>query len=429
MFLNDYQKDMLKGNMGQLKQTALKNIIRYAEILGAEELCKITKATVYCGKHNYLNAAGEGDFDQIFSRVQLASDEIIHFDETCDTCQVQSCVTPSDDKEFLALNQSEEFFQENQHYVDKAREAGVIIVNSCAPYLNGWLPVMGEHFVTTESGVTIIGNSLWGAMCNSDGIEAAFWSAICGFTPKWGMHVKEKRAGTHLFHIDADLDSILDWDLLGKAVGKRLTSSAIPVITGDFKNVDFNKLRQFLTTLAISSNCELCHIVGYTPEARSIEDAFRGNRVKAEYRISDDDLEYAYNYICDKGAGPVSFVSLGCPHYDIEQIKKTAKYLEGKKVNPGVHFMIWTLYPIKCIAEKNGYLKTIEDAGGHIYTGSCPGTVATCLKGQKGLVFDSFKQTYSTKSSIDVPSYMGDVYNCVDAAVNGHWEESNRWKR
>ncbi len=51
------------------KQAALQNIVRYAEILGAESLCSVTKATVFCGAHHYLGACKSGDFDLVFFRL------------------------------------------------------------------------------------------------------------------------------------------------------------------------------------------------------------------------------------------------------------------------------------------------------------------------------------------------------------------------
>ena len=48
------EKSMPSGEQGRLKQVALENIVRYAEILGAERLCRVTKATVFCGAHSYL---------------------------------------------------------------------------------------------------------------------------------------------------------------------------------------------------------------------------------------------------------------------------------------------------------------------------------------------------------------------------------------
>jgi len=53
--LTEYEEGVLAGKEGRLKQVSLQNIVRYAKILGAAELCEVTKATVFCGAHNYLD--------------------------------------------------------------------------------------------------------------------------------------------------------------------------------------------------------------------------------------------------------------------------------------------------------------------------------------------------------------------------------------
>jgi predicted aconitase len=276
--------------------------------------------------------------------------------------------------------------------------------------------------------VTLMGNSLWGAMGNADGIEAAFWSAICGRTPKWGNHLEANRGGTHLVDVRAEVTSALEWDVLGRALGNTLASGAVPVVTGPFTGVTFEKLRQFCTSLAVSSNCRLSHVVGYTPEARSVEDALRGREPDDVITIDGPTLEATYASVCDPGSGDVDFVSLGCPHYDIDQIKRVARYLDGRKIHPRVHFMIWTVYPIKAMADLNGYTRIIEEAGGHIYTGTCPVTVGSVfLDRYEGFVFDSLKQSTAAKSDTSHPVYLGDARTCVDAAVAGRWEETQRW--
>jgi len=430
MELSDYEDRLLAGEAGKLKQVAIQNIVRYAAILGARALCEVTKATVFCGAHNYLSACKSEDFDVVFSRMNLASDVVMSFDTTYDNCYIQSCVSPCDQNAYRPFGQSKAFFEKNRHYLDHARKAGVNIVGTCSPYLTGWLPIRGEHFVTTESGVTVIGNAIWGAMGNSDGIEAAFWSAICGRTPRWGNHVNENRAGTHLVQVETPIESILEWDLLGKAVGEKLPTGSVPVVTGKFSKVTFNKLRQMLTALAISSNCEMCHIVGYTPEARSVDDALQGNEPLGSYVIDDSSIEEAYDLVCESEAGSVDFVSLGCPHYDIDQIKKTADYLKGKTIHPDVTFTIWTVYPIKAMADENGYTQIVEDAGGSIYSGTCPGTIGDCFLNQyEAFVFDSLKQAESVRSASGKKVYYGDAYRCIDAAVKGKWAGRYRWKK
>ncbi len=428
--LSEEEKRILEGVQGRLRQVAMANIVRYAEILGAEELCEVTKATVFCGAHNYLEVCTAKDFHEIFSRMNLAIDERVQFDATHPVCHVQSCVAPCDQYSYAPLQQSREFFQKNSHYLEEAKKAGVTIAGTCAPYLTGWLPVMGEHFVTTESGVTVIGNALWGAMGNADGIEAAFWSAICGRTPRWGNHVLENRRGTHRVQVNAALNSILDWDLLGMAVGSKMVPGAVPVVHGKLPAPTFNKLRQFCTSLAITSNCEMCHIIGITPEARTIENAFHGQPAAGDECISNAELAAAYDAVCDESEAEVSLVSLGCPHYDIDQIKQVAAALDGIKISANVHFMVWTVYPIKCMADENGYTEVIERAGGHIYTSTCPTTIgATLLDSHSAMVFDSLKQAASVKSCVAGKIFAGDTTRCIQAAVSGRWQEEMRWQQ
>jgi predicted aconitase len=427
--LSDDENRILDGQQGRLKQVALNNIVRYADILGAESLCSVTQATVFCGAHHYLDVCPSEDFDEVFSRMNMASDSILAFDTTDDNCCVQSCVSPCDHHAYKPFGQSEAFFKKNRYYLDRAKAAGVSIAGTCSPYLTGWLPLRGEHFVTTESGVTAIGNSIWGAMGNADGIEAAFWSAICGRTPRWGNHLQKNRAGTHLFQVEAPIQSTLEWDLLGKAIGAKLPTGSIPVITGAWSRVTFNKLRQMLTALTISSNCEMCHVVGYTPEARTIEDAFQRKKPLDSHVIENHDIQKAYVEVCEPAAGKIDFVSLGCPHYDLHQIKKLATYLEGKKIHPDVNLTIWTVYPIKAMADENGYTKIVEDAGGALHSGTCPASIGDdFLRRYDAFVFDSLKQAECIRSATGKKVYYGDARHCIDAAVSGKWEEPYRWK-
>jgi hypothetical protein len=119
--LGDYEKRLLSGKEGRLKQVCLENILRYAEVLGAEELCEVTKATVFCGAHNYLNIKPSDNPDEVFSRMNLAVDETISFDRTYENCTIQSCVSPCDQYENEPFTQSGEFFEKNAEFLEQAR--------------------------------------------------------------------------------------------------------------------------------------------------------------------------------------------------------------------------------------------------------------------------------------------------------------------
>ena len=71
--LTEYEQKMLNGEMGRFKQVAIENIVKYAEALNAEELCEVTKATIFMGAHPYLEAAGSDDYNKVFSKMHLCS--------------------------------------------------------------------------------------------------------------------------------------------------------------------------------------------------------------------------------------------------------------------------------------------------------------------------------------------------------------------
>lgn len=422
--LTEYEKQMLEGKMGKFKQVALENIVKYAEALGAEELCEVTKATLYFGAHPYLDVVESDNYDEIFSKMYLCRDEVVPLGDFAKECTCQTCVAPCDQYVWEPLSLTEDLFKKNNNFLALTRDAGVNIAGSCTPYFTGWIPLGGEHFVTTESSNVIMCNAIFGACGNSDGIEAAAWSAICGRTPKWGNHIKENRLGTHIFNIECKSNTALDWDIIGYTVGKKLPPHAIPILSGDFKRPDIVKLKQCFASLATTSGAEMCHIVGITPEAATLEMALGGKEPKETITISQADYDRSFKALCDEGDGDIQMVTLGCPHYSLQEVRDAALYLKGKKISNKVLFMIWTDIAIKGMADANGYTKMIEDAGGYLLTSGCPLVIGhKCHEGVKGMAMDGCKQAHYIRSETDAAVYYGNMFKCIDAAVKGRWEE------
>ena len=81
-----------------------------------------------------------------------------------------------------------------------------------------------------------------------------------------------------------------------------LPSAGVPVLTGDFHRPTLTMLKQCFTAMATTSACEMCHIVGVTPEARSLKDA-RGNKpLRGEFTITQEDYEESRRQICREKA-------------------------------------------------------------------------------------------------------------------------------
>lgn len=425
MKLTDYEQRMLQGELGAFKQKAMEFNLRYGAVLGAEEMCEVSRATLFIGAQHYLDCYEDReDYAAMFSEFYLCSKEPVPFRSMASCCKTQTCAGACDYFECEKTHVSPARHARNKTFLGITRDHGVKIIDSCTPYYVGWLPMMGEHFVTTESSNVVISNSVFGARGNSDGIEAAVAAAITGRTPKWGMHVKENRYASCLVRVTCNPENVFEWDLLGFTIGRMLPKHVVPVMVGKYTYPDIDRMKQFCSSISVPSATELCHIAGLTPEAQTLEMAIGPRRIEHEIIVTQADCDASLAMVCAPGSGPVDFISIGCPHLSIDELKDVAEYIQGKKLAPGVELQVWTDYAIKAMATVNGYTKIIEDAGASLLTGSCPVVMREeSHKHATAMVMNGAKQAFSMRNQTEVPVYYGSVYHCIDAAVAGTWEE------
>jgi predicted aconitase len=426
--LTDDDRRMLDGEYGAFRQRAMAFNVRYAEVLGAEEMCRVSRATLFIGAQHYLDCyAGDENYEKIFSEFYLCGDGPVALERFADCCKTQTCAAACDFRERERTHVSKERFERNWAYLLATREQGVKIVDSCTPYYVGWIPMTGEHFVSTESSNVVISNSLFGAMGNSDGVEAAVCAAITGRTPKWGMHAGENRFADCLVRLECEAESVYDWDLIGFTIGRMIPKHVVPVLAGEIHGMEINRLRQFCSSISVTSATELCHIVGVTPEARTLEMAVGPKRIEHEAVITRKDCDASLDMICSPGRGAVDFVSVGCPHLALDEIKDIAERLNGRRVKDGVELQIWTDYATRAMADVNGYTRTIEDSGAALLTGSCPVVMREESHAHsKAMAINGAKQAFSIRNQTKAPVYYGDMYRCIDSALSGRWEGSRR---
>lgn len=92
MKLNEAQKAILDGKRGRAPQMAMEVIVRYARVLGAEHLCRVTWADLFCGAHHYLDVARSDDFDRIFATMSLCSAQTAALKQMHQGCRCYSGV-------------------------------------------------------------------------------------------------------------------------------------------------------------------------------------------------------------------------------------------------------------------------------------------------------------------------------------------------
>ncbi len=430
--LTQEEQDMLDGRYGRAKQIAIQGIIKYAQVLGAEELVEVTKTHMCCGSEavpadypdgelNRPESINQDFYSQQIENSMMGELERGDFDGFYENALLIDDVHTSDSYQWEYTQQTKEFWEMNNNILQESIRGGCIAGSTCAPYLSGWLPTMGEYFVTTESSNVLYCNSVLGARGNGGGGETTRLSCICGRTPKWGLHLKENRHGHGIFHIHSKLETKLQWDMLGMAVGRRLPPNAIPVLEGDFKLPALIKVKTMFTSLATASGCEMCLIVGISPEAPDVETAMGGHAPEFEFDINDEMLEGYRKELCHPVSGPVDFLQIGCPNASVEEVQRIARYMKGKHVKEGVRFCVFTNVAQYELARISGLIDTLHESGVELLTSGC---ILRCINvafGAKGIGLSAAKLAHYSKTERDVPVYYGTEKEVMDAAISGYW--------
>ena len=424
--LTPYEQEMLDGKHGAFKQLAMKKTVEYAEALGAEELCEVTIGHISLGApelYFYEPKPGES-YEKSFAKVYFNQDEPVEIGEFDRNCNIQTDggITSYYDYEYEGL--PKELYEKNWALMQRTCEKGACIGGSCTPYLAGMVPLKGEHFVTTESSAVLMYNAVFGACGNAAGSTMCLWAAVCGRAPKWGNHIEANKRGNQAFSVEFPLRDSFDWDILGYLVGKKMKTGAVPVVMAKFETrptIDF--LKQMFAAMATTSSAEMCHIVGVTPDAPTLEAAMGGNEIGEIVKITQEEYDEAVAWLNMKPCGPVQLVALGCPHYSLKEFQRLAEYLQGKKVKEGVRLIVWTSPAIREMARLNGFEDVLREAGGIIGTNGCLllHNSAATYPGVSGIAVDSAKQAHYLRSQTKADLYYGRMEDCVDAAVSGEW--------
>ncbi|MBO6241192.1 MAG: aconitase X catalytic domain-containing protein [Butyrivibrio sp.] len=398
MKLTDEQKAMLEGEYGEGAAYAMKIEVAIGESFDAERMVPITRAHV---------ALSNQDADLWFAEKML---------EKGAHCRVSPTVNPgfcvSFFKERGLVKDEDAEMMMRTHNAYKG--LGATLTYNCTPYVATNIPNYGEICAFSESSATPYVNSVWGARSNREGANSALCAAITGFVPEYGLLLDENRKGNILVNIEADMKSDFEYHLLGYC-GKKI-GPGIPVFTGLPSHISPESLTNLGAQLNTSGAYGMYHIVGFTPEARTMEEAFGGKKPERVVNITNKDLEDILEQISYSGNRKIDFAMFGCPHFTLNQAKHIASKVEGKKLS--VPLWILTSYHVKELADRMGITQIIEDAGGNIIPDTCPDQPCwNWLNGKVG-VTESPKCAYYPKRR-GIEFVIRDLDTCIEAAIKG----------
>jgi len=307
--------------------------------------------------------------------------------------------------------------------VDIYKKVGINQTYTCMPMMAGNLPLAGQRVSFIGSGNQILTNSLIGARTNRDGTVINLCAAITGRAPELGFFVDENRHGQYLVNfsgIDTAKLSRTDIAAIGYYAGFRSGNYPV-VIDGLSKGLGFDDLKGLVSLSTSGSTC-LCHVVGVTPEAPDLKTALGGKKPKQILTIGKSEIRETYDMYRKATTDKVDMVITGCPHTSVEEARKIATILNGKKVGNNQRLWIGMGPQAYRLAQLMGYTDVIEEAGG-VLAGACMSTIpdSPIPHDVKVVATNSFKIAHYVtglqKGRIQV--ILGSLDECINASITG----------
>jgi hypothetical protein len=411
MHLTDEERRILDGAFGEPQRIALSVLLKLGEAYGADRMLEITSAHVVGSSYQIAGEAGIEIYGQLVQQGARVKVRTTSDPGSIDFARWREFKTPAD-------------YAERQIKIAELLDRmGVIPTWTCTPYTTFNVPKFGEDLGWSESSAVVFANSVIGARTNRLAAYVDVCAALVGRVPRFGLHVPESRRGEVLFELDPDLSASFEdyfFPALGYLVGQ-VTADRIPVIVG-VRQTTFDQLKAFGAAAAASGSVALYHMVGVTPEARTLEEAL-GGRLPAE-RISVGRREIArtMEQMSTGQGGAVDVVGVGCPHASIDQMRRYATLLRGKRVHTGVELWICTNTMVEEMARRMGYVEAIEQAGAKLMVGTCHNDCPLGAWGFRRLVTDSGKFAYYTPTTVGTDCIFASTEGCIEAAITGRVE-------
>lgn len=398
MRLTQEQQDMLDGKYGKGTAYAMKIQVAIGESFGAERMVPITRAHV---------ALSNQEADLWFAEKLLNASA---------RCRVAPTVNPGFCLSFFQSRDmvSPEYADLMQRTHNAYKGLGAVLSYNCTPYIDTNVPNYGEIIAFSESSATPYVNSVWGARTNREGANSALCAAVTGFVPEYGLLLDENRKGNILVEVQAEMKNDYDYHMLGM-MGKKI-GNGIPVFTGLPKHISKEALRNLGAELNTSGAYGMYHIVGFTPEAPTLEAAFGGKEPERKVVITNEDLQEELKKISLEGNRQIDFAMFGCPHFTLEEVKHIAERIEGKKLRK--EMWILTSSHVKEMAVRMGLDEIITQAGGFIVPDTCPDQPCWGhLNGKVGITESPKCAYYPQRRGIHF--VIRDLDTCIEAALTG----------
>ena len=268
---------------------------------------------------------------------------------------------------YRPLGQTEEMADIERRTIQACSSMGILMTNTCVNYQTIMAPLLGEHLAFGDTGVVIYSNSVCGARSNFEGGPSALAAGLTGRTPRYGLHLDEKRKPTIKFTVNYEPQDLTDWGLLGALIGKICGSYwEVPIVEGIKNFPSSDEIKHFGAAMASFGSTPLFHIKGVTPEAKNFNSNDLKNLVLHEINSSDiNSLRGEYGNVGDE----IDVVVFAAPQLSIFEMQRVAKLCSAKTFK--VPVLVCTSPQVYSDAHRMGIIHQIENSGAKVLQGTC----------------------------------------------------------
>ena len=408
---------MLNGEKGAATQMAMRILVTMAEVYDANGLLDIESAHIDgCLYH------GTSGLD--FARKLLEGGAKVSVPTTLNVGALD-LIHPEH------FQGSKEVEVQAKELMEAYQSMGCLPIWTCAPYQTTQRPVFGAQIAWAESNAIVFANSVLGARTNRYGDFIDICAAITGRAPAVGLHLEENRAGQILFRLHNLPEHLLHEDVLfpvlGYLIGAR-SENKIPVLEGLPPETREDQLKALGAASASSGAVALFHAVGVTPEAETLQDAFKNREPEEIIDLSVLDLLATLATMSTAPDGNIGVVALGSPHYSIEEFETLYPLIQKHPPHPDVEFIVRTNRLVYADLKKRGWLDKLNAAEVQIVVDTCV-VVTPIVRSKKGILMtNSGKFAHYSPGNIGLQVVFGSLLECVRSGELGHvWRDGSLW--
>ena len=365
MELTKEEEAALKGDYGETLSLAYRVLVAIGEATNATRLLPIEWAHLSGVNYNTIGDAGE----EFLANLSIDS-----------KFKVKTTVNPMgfDPDTVSEYNISENFIKKQNSIKNSYEKMGAVKSFSCIPYEIFELPKEGTHVAFAESNAAIYANSLANLKTNKEGAFSALASALTGKSPFSDLRNDDSRNPNLTIRLKTQPKDELTFGMLGYFAGKVAGSS---VAISGIKEPDRRSCKSLCAGMGTSGTCGM----------------FTFGEAKGEtIDFGKEEAQKIHDELNTTDSGEV--ITLGSPQLGLDELSDLSVMLKGKIFKK--RCMIFCPRTVQEQAQRAGYTKEIEHAGGELLSDCC-----ICLtplidkKEVDGVITNSVKGAYYLKTS------------------------------